>query len=218
MTNFEIVHDFIKDYMQHCEKVVKLESNLHDTSKDDHDKSIPPEYVYEGDADLTVIDLDRFAQIPYKKSKGVKTVVNSADAFLVNADNEWFFIEFKNSELEKGDKKQRAELRNNIIKKAYSSWYMHMDMLYTMNELGKPLALFDYDNPIKFAKEHVHYVLVVPAKKNPAEYKKVHELKMAKKLPFTPNFMDRLEDYIFKSACMYTEGYFETEFVKKFSS
>lgn len=70
-------------------------------------------------------------------------------------------------------------------------------------------------NPIRFAEEHVHYILVCSSEKNPNLYNLV-KAQVLLKQNYTPPFMQRLKDYLFKDVYVYTENFFETEFVKKF--
>ena len=138
--------------------------------------------------------------------------INTADAFLINKDNNWFFIEFKDSEI----KATKDSLKNNVLKKAYSNWYMLLDMLYSTNGRDDAYLDFAYFNPVEFAKQHVYYILVCSTDKNPNIYTQVknHDLIGEK---YTPEFMLRLKDYLFRDAYVYTEEFLERRFVEEFS-
>lgn len=88
---------------------------------------------------------------------------------------------------------------------------MLLDILYEMKEQGKTNELFDYTNPIRFGKEHVHYVLVCSKEKNPQIVQQILKKR------YTPPFMEKLKDYLFKDAYAFTEDYFEMDFVHQFT-
>lgn len=215
MSNFEELKRLLLKYFQeNTIDEVSYVSNLHEVSINDSKDGTPVVYVYNGKKDLEVLDMDKIAQKGYKKIKGVKSVdstINTADAFIINQENEWYFIEFKDSKLSGG----KSTLKDNIIKKAYSNWYMMLDLLYEMREQLEPYSEFDFDNPIRFAKEHVSYILVCSMEKNPNIYTQIKNEKYLGR-HYTIPFMQRLKDYLFKDAYVYTEDFFEREFVDRF--
>lgn len=203
----------VTDFLKNGGVSMEIVSNLHDTSLNDANKS-EKNYVYNGDKNLAVIDMDLIAKDGYriiKHASGKDNIINTVDAFIINKANEWFFIEFKDSEI----KAENSGLKNNVIKKAYSNWYMLLDILYFMAGNSSFYHQFSLENPIKFAKEHIYYILVCSTEKNPLIYEqlKSHELIGEK---YTPPFMQRLKDYMFKDAYVYTESFFERKFVKNF--
>lgn len=171
--------------------------------------------VYQGKKNLQVIDMDRIAKEGYRRIKTADwkdNPVNTADAFLIDDKNRWFFVEFKDSKLDA----TKDSLKNNILKKAYANWYMILDILYAMRESGTEWEQFQFGNPVRFAKEHVSYIVVCSADKNPLFYQQIknHDLIGTH---YTPLFMRRLKDYIFQDAYVYTEDFFERKFVNSFS-
>lgn len=213
MTNFEVFKNTITEYLQMNNVSLLFVSNLHDTSLNDSNKK-KIRYVYNGQKDLDVIDMDLIAKKGYKiikSAEGKDNIINTADAFLVNDTNQWFFVEFKDSEI----KSDNSGLKNNVLKKAYSNLYMLLDIMYTMKEAGKIYSDFSFDNPIKFAKENIHYILVCSSEKNSMVYKQVKNCELIGER-YTPVFMQRLKDYLFKEAYVYTEQIFEQKFVNKF--
>lgn len=92
---------------------------------------------------------------------------------------------------------------------------MILDILYNTDK-NKNYKNFDYSNPVKFAKENVVYILVCNSSKNPNIVTQIKNHKYNKE-KYTPIFMQRLKEYLFKEAYMYTEIEFEREFVKKFN-
>ncbi len=171
--------------------------------------------VYQGKKNLQVIDMDRIAREGYRQVKGAdrkEHPVNTADAFLIDGENRWFFIEFKDSRLDA----RKDSLKSNILKKAYANWYMVLDILYAVRESGREWEQFQFGNPVRFAKEHVSYIVVCSADKNPLLYQQIKNCDLIGQR-HTPLFMQRLKDYLFQDAYVYTEDFFERKFVNSFS-
>lgn len=170
-------------------------------------------YLYNGDKKLNIIKMDDFADF-YRRIKSKNATkednVNAVDAFLINKDNVWFLIEFKDTKIKSGVSK----IKHNIIRKAYGNWYMLLDILYNMREKIF-IDNFDYNNPIEFAKNNVVYILVCSGNLNPQIRSSVSDAKSTKRY-YTPPFMNKLKWYLFKDAYVFTELYFEKEFVNKF--
>lgn len=206
----QIILDYLSSDIQSSDKMF---SNLHETSLDDSNKNCMV-YVYEGKKDLTVLDMDYIAKVEYKNKKGAEdkdSIINTADAFVISNDNQWFFIEFKNTKMSDVSK----SLKDNIIKKAYSNWYMLLDIIFSMNDFGEKYDGFNYSNPIDFAKNNVTYIVVCKSCKNPTAYNLIKGCKLRGE-KYTPPFMLRLKDYLFKDAYLYTEEFLEREFVECF--
>lgn len=211
-TKFEMFKDMIDNFFS--EKGIKLEclSSLHETSKNDSGSGKPAVYVYNQVKDIEVIDMDIIAKMSYKPIiNNDQNPINTADAFIINSENEWFFIEFKDSKIEADNK----SLKDNIIKKAYSNWYMILDIIYKMKNTQFCFNDFDFDDPIKFGRSHVNYILVCSIDKNAHVYLQIknHELLNEK---YTPPFMYRLKDYLFKDAYVYTPDYLAQKIVNNF--
>jgi len=215
MNNFENMKTMIDDYILKNGIEQNIVSCLHDTSKNDSEKGKPIVYLYENKNDLQVIDMDTIAKYCYKMIKNPENPgenpVNSADAFLINSDNDWYFIEFKDKPIQAA----KSGLKDNIIKKAYSNWYMLMDILYEMQNTKSKYPDFEFDNPIKFAQEHVYYILVCTINKNPEVYKQIKNMELINST-YTPPFMCRLKGYLFKDTYVYTEDFLERKFVNNF--
>lgn len=188
---------------------------LHEASKNDAKKN-DIQYFYNRE-ELQVIDMDMIAKKPYHDLRALQEfgdtkddIINTSDGFVINKDNKWFFLEFKDTKIN-GSK---SSLKNNILKKAYCNWYMIMDILFNTS-LKDRYPDFDYSNPIKFAKENVVYILICNSESNPKVAEQIHNNKMINK-KYTPVFMQRLKEYLFLDAYVYTEIELEREFVKKF--
>lgn len=211
MSNFNRMAAMIDYYLINNGIDQGIKTDLHEASINDSVKGAPVVYVYNR-KNIEVIDMDAIARTGYKKIKNRLYIeddpINSVDAFLINKDNDWYFIEFKDAAIDKS--------KDSIIKKAYSNWYMLMDILYEMRGTSYEYPLFDYCNPIKFAQEHVYYIVVCTLEKNPTIYMKIKNQVLLDST-YTLPFMRRLKSYLFKDAYVYTEDFLDRRFVKGFS-
>lgn len=205
---------------------IEVPGNFQCTMKDASLDDANNFYVYDLDDNLLVINLDVFVKDIYYKIYGNKVkgnTPNSADAFLVNGDNHWFLIEFKNSCIfsKKENRKNQSNnqiLKDNIIKKAYSSGVALIDVLYNLKNKDIYELNFDYESPIDFFRNNVVYILVCSKDKNSEIQKSIlNSYKTNKTYCYTPPFMNKLKGYIFKDALAYTDDYFMREFIRRFS-
>ena len=212
MSNFDVFKDTVVRYLMRNGIELSFLSSLHEVSLNNtNDES---RYLCNSGGDLEVVSMDVLAKDGYRKVKASslkENPITTVDAFMINKNNEWYLIEFKDCPI-RSDKKTT---KDNIIKKAYENWYMILDMFYTMTEEGYENAIFDVVNPVKFAKLHVDYILVCSADKNANIYNQVKNKALLNQ-NYTPPFMQRLKDYIFKDAFVYTEDFFEKKFVNNF--
>jgi len=165
-------------------------------------------------SDLEVINMDCFAKKGYRKiilsdSLSEDDSINTADAFMVNKDNEWYFIEFKYAKISNNSSKVR------VLKKAYSNAYAVMDVLYSMKDTEYVYKGFDYENPVDFFRNRVNYILVFSEKDNPSHVIQMRNYKY-KNENYLPEFMARLKGYIYKEAYAMTESVFEKNFLNSF--
>lgn len=161
-------------------------------------------------ARVPVIDMDKIAQHAYRKimmpeSTAIHDSISSADAFLIRADREWYYIEYKDQRLSNTEYKK-------IIKKALESILMLIDILYKVRKSGDSHSEFDYNDPIGFIRKKVNYIVVFNHEKDPYATNQVQNYKM-KKSNYVPDFMRKLDAYWFKSAYVLTEEAFEHNFL-----
>lgn len=194
-----------------------IEAKISDVSEDKAESSNSGvrKYVYEKSRqDLDIIDTDEIAHniyrlVRFSDSKKESDSLASADAFVINSENIWYFIEFKNQQI--------AKAKESVTKKAYQNWYWLVDILHEMEEKKKiRYDAFNYENPITFARENVVYILVVSQEKNIVDADKIRKCSLAGE-KFQPEYMKKLEKYIFKEAYVYTPQLLESKFVKKFT-
>ena len=194
MSNFDVFKDTVMRYLMRKGIELSFLSSLHEVSLNNtNDES---RYLCNSGGDLEVVSMDVLAKDGYRKAKASslkENPITTVDAFMINKNNEWYLIEFKDCPI-RSDKKTT---KDNIIKKAYEN------------------AIFDVVNPVKFAKLHVYYILVCSADKNANIYNQVKNKALLNQ-NYTPPFMQRLKDYIFKDAFVYTEDFFEKKFVNNF--
>lgn len=205
MTNFEQFSNIMNQYLEGRGYTVQLETNISKLSQSTEEETPLCR------SKLKAINMDAFAKKAYRKiilpdSKTEDDAINTADAFLINRDNEWYFIEFKDARL--------GNAKASVLKKAYSNVYAVLDVLYTMQRTKVRYDGFDYENPVEFMRHNVTYVLVFSSAKNPQHViqLKNHQLKGEKYLPV---FMERLPGYIYKDAYAMTEINFDGEFARQ---
>lgn len=209
MSNFEVINNVINEYLSSHSLQIEYTSSFRETSFNEKENN----YLYNGEVDFNVISMDDLAKYGYKitrKADVESNPITTVDAFIISESNEWYFIEFKDKMI----RASKQATKDNIIKKAYENWYMLLDMFYFLKEKGNEYEIFDSTNPVRFAREHVSYILVCSTSKNPNIYTQVKNNMLIQK-NYTPPFMQRLKDYLFKEAYVLTEEYFKEEFVNK---
>lgn len=206
-TNLDTFRELMEAYLLQNGQPCSLISDIEKTSySKEQKKSLC-------NSSLTVLDMDEFAQKGYRKiilpnSISVEDSINTADAFLINHKNEWYFIEFKYAKL--------GNAKTSVLKKAYSNIYAIFDVLFSMKGTEYEYKGFNYDNPILFVQNNVKYILVFSEKDNPHHTYQMINHKM-KKENYLPEFMNRLQGYIYKEAFAMTETVFVNSFLKEFS-
>lgn len=202
MSNYERVKSLLANYFADRGATVDLEKDLHVVSLNEQGNK----YLFDGEKNLKVISMDDVARDGYRQVKeAVGNPVNTVDAFLADVNNEWFFIEFKDCKL--------STKKDNIEKKGMANFLMLQDIF---EELGDECRdVFGVDDPMKFAREHITYILVCSQEKDPYTYDQIRNHDATKE-KYTPACLQKFKDYFFKDAYAYTEEYFEKRFVNKF--
>lgn len=93
--------------------------------------------------------------------------------------------------------------------------YAIMDVLFSMRGTKYEYGGFDYSNPMQFIQNNVRYILVFSEADNKRETMQMinHKQKNEK---YLPEFMRRLQGYIYKEAYAMTETVFMHSFVRNF--
>ncbi len=212
MNNFELTTQFFEKYSNKY-GVDFPDDFVSDLIKTSNDSESNVSLYTNKTNNLNVLDMDVFAKKIYYRVWGQNmrdNTFNSPDAFLVNSDNHWFFIEFKNSQINA----QNTKTKSNVLKKAFCIVYSIIDVLSDVNEC---YILSAYSNPLSFFRTNVTYILVCSNDKNPTvSQRNVQQRITTGKYRYTPEFMQKINSYLFCNAYVYTEKYFEEEFVKNF--
>lgn len=146
-------------------------------------------------SDIRVINFDRIPN-EYARGRGWGGVPKSNDALYISSQGMWYFIEFKNGNIEKED----------IYRKIYDSLIMLIDL--------KVIPDFS------FVREKINYILVYNADKygripkspaREANYAYIQRLAVQEEKLFD---IDKLEQYLLHEVHTYTKELFEENFVR----
>lgn len=147
------------------------------------------------ESDITVINFDKIPN-EYAKLKKFPTVPQSNDALYVDEGNIWYFIEFKNGEVKKGD----------IYRKIYDSLVMLIEMGYIAD--------------LNFSRSNINYILVYNSDKYPSAQASEsrdstygHFLSLAK-TEMKLFEIEKFENYLFRETHTYTKELFQEHFVE----
>lgn len=145
------------------------------------------------ESNLTVIDFDKIPN-EYGKRKKISSP-KSNDALYIDDNNNWYFIEFKNGQIEKGE----------IYRKIYDSLIMLIEMNIAPN--------FD------FFRSHAQYILVYNSKKSANAplsearnfiYNNITNLAQQETKLFE---VEKFEKYLFYETHTYAQELFQERFV-----
>lgn len=145
-------------------------------------------------SDITVVNFDKIPR-EYSRGRSWKGVPKSNDALYVDIHKKWYFIEFKNGEVKKGE----------IYRKLYDSIIMLL-------EWGI-IPGFD------FIRNNVTYILVYNSKRyhrvqpSPAREETYKHFMMLADEEEQLFDIDKFEDYLFERTHTYTKEQFERFFV-----
>ena len=181
-------------------------SNMQDASLDDKNGV----YVYPQVPlfNLDVIKLDEFTKhrIHLLSSHANFNELSAVDAICINNNNEWFFIEFKNSAID--NKTTRKSIRK---KMAESLWYV----FFMYSKANENVSLLFGGDFTKFARENINYVIVGSQSKNMLHSVNIQAFESAGK-HYTPPGFEQFKGYYFKDVYMLTENEICT-FIKNFN-
>ena len=204
MNNYERVKQLLTEYFAPKGINFDLETDLRIASLNEN--AVPQNYLFSGKNNLNVISMDNVAKDGYRIIKNaIGKPLNTVDAFLADVNNEWFFIEFKDCRI--------SSKKDNIEKKGMANFLMLMDIFTSLGDECEDI--FDIKDPMKFAREHITYILVCSQDDNPYTY---DQIRMCDAIgeKYTPLCLEKFKDYFFKDAYVYTEEYFENRFVNNF--
>ena len=128
----------------------------------------------------------------YKKYRGVScNPLNSVDAFLIDSNNVWYFIEFK-------DCKIGSSKKDNVEKKALNNILMIIDIFKRSAHYEN--VAFDNDDPLFFIKNNCVFILVAAESENFELSTRVHDCCCVLDEKYTPDYLEKLKYYYFKDA------------------
>lgn len=207
MNHYNELIKLLKEYYDKKGINLDLEIDLQDASLNmSKDSQV---YLYTGKRKLNAISMDNISQNGQRKIYGISDIercMNTVDAFFIDNNNDWYFVEFKDCKLK--------SKKDNIEKKGLANWLMLLDIFYSIGK-EKCEGLIDLQNPVQFAKDHLIYIVVCSSEKDTFTYEQVKNCDLVGEV-YTPPCLYKFKDYLFKNAYAYTEDYFEQRFVKKF--
>lgn len=169
------------------EVLKKHMATLKRTSKD------PSNGVFMTESKMQVVNFDKLPKT-YAREMGLTAIPKSNDALYID-DNRWFFIEFKNGEVQKDD----------IYRKIY-------DSLIVLIELGMV-------DDFQFSRDNINYILVYNSQKYPCCPKSESREQNFGYFFKLANMEEKLfgaeafEGYLFKEVHTYTKDLFQSRFV-----
>lgn len=208
MSYYDKILSLFNDYLKDNKISLELETDMHEASMNEN-SSEETNYLYTSSRKLKVISMDKLSQYGYRVINGIsgtKRSLNTVDAFFIDNNNYWYFIEFK-------DCKLRSK-KDNIEKKGMANWLLLLDVFYSLGA-EKCKDIIDLGNPVQFAKDHVIYIVVCSAEKDPYTYQEVKNCSLLGEY-YTPECLYKFKDYLFKDAFAFTEDFFEQKFTKAF--
>ena len=128
----------------------------------------------------------------------------AVDAVCIDRENEWFFIEFKNSKVD--------NKISSIKQKMLSSLWFCFYMLSKSNKKDSVLN----DDVLKFSREHISYIVVGRRDKNIDESESIREAE-GRLEHYQPNKLKQYINYYFKDIYMLTEYEFR-DFIISFKA
>lgn len=140
------------------------------------------------------IKVVHFDKVPneYSRGKGWNGVPKSNDALYIDMEGKWYFIEFKNGEIQKDE----------IHRKLYDSLIMLME--------------WNIVPSFEFIRKNVNYILVYNGEKYVSKaleenYKYFMKLAQQEERLFG---IEKFEGYLFNETHTYTQSLFENNFIK----
>lgn len=150
---------------------------------------------YMSESDIKVINFDKIPN-EYSRGKGWNGIPKSNDALYIDIKGKWYFIEFKNGTVDKGD----------IYRKIYDSLVILIELKIIPD--------------IEYVRENIDYILVYNEEKygkipnseaRNTNYNYIMRLAKQEKKLFD---IDKFEKYLFNETHTYTEEVFQNNFVK----
>lgn len=185
----DVIQEVIGEYLPSGSEVL---SNMIEASVDDHDDEKIHLYN-EQEMNLEIIKPDSLTKHLKNILKKPVREVPAADALCIDANNEWYIIEFKNSEITTAKESIRKKMLSTI-------WFVGFLYSKSQHEL---MYKFNGDL-VEFARNHITYIIVCSSQKNAQFVSNIREKAHAKQ-SFTPRDFEQFIGYYFKDIRMITE-------------
>lgn len=172
-----------------------LISDIQNASLDDSNNV----YVYPDTAEINLdtIKLDDITR--YRKElldfSGQCDPMLAVDAICVDREGEWYFIEFKNSDI-----CNKTTLRSIRKKMVNSLWFV----FFLYSKAGKDMNLIFSGDITKYARENINYIIVGSQEKNNL-YASIVQASESSGTHYTPPGLKQFVGYYFKNVYMLTE-------------
>lgn len=188
----EVFEEYYSGAVELCSTTMK------EASLDDRDKNSKV-YVYNYENyDMKILKLDEFSELIADKRKNSghkKLTVPAVDAVCVDSENNWYLIEFKNQNF--------RDAKNSIKEKALNSLWL-LFYTYSVTKHISDISENKDNDIIKFAKEHVTYIIICSHEEN-LDMANVIHMKEAMNEHYTLTILDQYIDFCFKEVYVYTE-------------
>ena len=172
-------------------------SNMEESSYSDQSKeSFYSDKVLKNFINMVNIKLDNITE--YRKDilklppKTMFTPLPAVDAVCIDADNEWYFIEFKNAVIEG----KITSIKKKMMNSLWFSFYM-----FSLSGKGSGIVNNDV---LKFSREHINYIIVAKRDKNIVESQSIMEMESIGE-HYCPPKLREFINYYFKDIYMLTE-------------
>lgn len=186
----EVLETYYSGAVEKCSATMK-EASLDDSNKKNY------VYVYNyDDYDMEVLKLDEFSKL-YNPDNSPSAV----DAICIDSENNWYLIEFKNSEF-------KGKTLNSVKKKMLSSlWLLFYTYSITKN-ISYITENLSYNDIIKFSREHIVYIVVCSSDKNLDIASNIQEAEDMNE-HYIPRELKHYIGYYFKNVYLYNEQAFK---------
>ncbi len=219
MSNFDDFCNHINAFFSKYNPNFNCVKTIHDTSEYKIKEVIG--YVFDDTTynNLKVVSMDTVSQTGYGLYRNAQTkhVPNTSDAFLVDSNNIWYFIEFKHGKLNTDKNKDSINL------KAAYNMIMLIDIF--KNSQNNQFTLFNNDDPLEFFRNNCVYICISPTVDYGVSSQQniIEDYVMKDRMRsyfvgqdhYTPDCLEKIKYFFYKDAYAYDPDLFVEDFLKK---
>lgn len=167
--------------------------------------------VYMTESEIPVYNFDAIKEW-YKRFRMSKTSetlsLKSNDALFVNKEGQAYFIEFKNGNLDSGERKQA------LRQKLYDSFIILADKDTCTREV-----IPSFESPLEYTRDHMGCIVVYNEAANPVINKRKKTREHVETKAGMARFgLARFQGFIYRNVYTVTEKEFQTKFVNKWEN